>query len=153
MGYEWKRKPSAGQRSCSNQRCCEYSRSWTSKYLRKNLNRNLRLYQQIKWMTKNLRLKKHQLAFSQGPQGLTFGRASWRLKRWLQMIKIRQNQLETQGVSQLPKNFLNTTEKWERKRRREEVQSNPKTRRIQAPRGQDYNQKHYHHSHPLKFFQ
>ena len=56
------------------------------------------MYQQIKWAVKNLRLKKR------------------RLKRRLQWIKIRQNQIKTQGVSQLAKNLLNTTEEWERKK-------------------------------------
>ena len=46
--------------------------------------------------------------------------------------KIRQNQIKTQGVSQLAESLLNTTEELERKRRRKEIQRNPKIRKIWA---------------------
>ena len=46
--------------------------------------------------------------------------------------KIRRNQIKTQGVSQLAESLLNTTEELERKRRRKEIQRNPKIRKIWA---------------------
>ena len=44
--------------------------------------------------------------------------------------KIRRNQIKTQVVSQPPESSLNTTEELERKRRRKEIQRNPKIRKI-----------------------